>query len=190
MEKILILDNYDSFTYNLVHYVEANPNFEVDVFRNDEINLEEVDKYNTIILSPGPGLPKDAGILKEVIATYASTKKILGVCLGMQAIGEVFGGKLVNLNDVFHGVATPITVLDTSDLIFKGLPTTFNVGRYHSWIVSHDGFPKELKITSEEENGQIMSLKHAAFNVYGVQFHPESILTEYGKAMINNFLNI
>jgi len=188
MEKILILDNYDSFTYNLVHYVEANPNFEVDVFRNDEITLEEINQYNTIILSPGPGLPKDAGILKELIKKYAATKKILGVCLGMQAIGEVYGGTLTNLNNVFHGVATPLTVLDDEDALFKGLPTAFNVGRYHSWVIANEGFPDELKITSVEENRQIMSLKHKEFNVYGVQFHPESILTEHGKEMITNFL--
>ncbi len=190
MEKILILDNYDSFTYNLVHYVEANPNFEVDVFRNDEITLEEINQYNTIILSPGPGLPKDAGILKELIKKYAATKKILGVCLGMQAIGEVYGGTLTNLNNVFHGVATPLTVLDDEDALFKGLPTAFNVGRYHSWVIANEGFPDELKITSVEENRQIMSLKHKEFNVYGVQFHPESILTEHGKEMITNFLKI
>ncbi len=190
MEKILIVDNYDSFTYNLVHYVEANPNYEVDVFRNDKISIADVDKYNTIILSPGPGLPKDAGIVNELIKTYAPTKKILGVCLGMQAIGEVFGGSLVNLKEVFHGVATPIQVLDKGDLLFKDLPESFNIGRYHSWVISNDGFPDKLKITSVEENGQIMSLKHNQFNVYGVQFHPESILTEHGKEMINNFLNI
>ncbi len=188
MEKILILDNYDSFTYNLVHYVEANPNFEADVFRNDEITLEEVGNYNTIILSPGPGLPKDAGILKAVIEKYAPTKKILGVCLGMQAIGEVFGGTLTNLEEVYHGIATPITILDKNDLLFKGLPNSFNIGRYHSWVVANDGFPEVLNITSIEENGQIMSLKHKDFDVYGVQFHPESILTEHGKEMINNFL--
>jgi anthranilate synthase component 2 len=190
MEKILILDNYDSFTYNLVHYVKENPNFEVTVFRNDKITIEEVDKYQTIILSPGPGLPKDAGILKELIKKYAPTKKILGVCLGMQAIGEVFGGKLINLEKVYHGVATPIQILDGSDLLYKGLPSSFNIGRYHSWIVANTDFPKELKITSIDENNQIMSLKHKKHNVYGVQFHPESILTEYGKKMITNFLNI
>ena len=189
MEKVLILDNYDSFTYNLVHYVEANPNYEVDVFRNDEISLNDVGNYDTIILSPGPGLPEGAGILKEVISKYASTKKILGVCLGMQAIGEVYGGTLINLENVFHGVATPITVTDTSDLLFKGLPDSFDIGRYHSWVVSNENFPKELTITSVEENGQIMSLKHKEYNLYGVQFHPESILTEFGKEMITNFLN-
>jgi len=190
MEKVLIVDNYDSFTYNLVHYVEENPNFEVDVFRNDEITIDEIDKYNTIILSPGPGLPKDAGILKELIKVYAPTKKILGVCLGMQAIGEVFGGALVNLECVYHGIATPIKILDEQDLLFKGLPKIFNIGRYHSWVIANKNFPEELKITSVEENGQIMSLKHKNYRVYGVQFHPESILTEYGKEIITNFLSI
>ncbi len=190
MKKILILDNYDSFTYNLVHYVEANPEYEVDVFRNDEIHIEDVDSYDTIILSPGPGLPKDAGILNELIKKYAPTKKILGVCLGMQAIGEVFGGTLVNLNTVFHGVATPIEVVDKSDLLFKDLPDSFHIGRYHSWVIANEDFPEELKITSIEENNQIMSLKHKEYKVYGVQFHPESILTEHGKEMISNFLAI
>jgi len=190
MKKILILDNYDSFTYNLVHYVEANPEYEVDVFRNDEIHIEDVDNYDTIILSPGPGLPKDAGVLNELIKKYASTKKILGVCLGMQAIGEVFGGTLINLNTVFHGVATPVEVLDKNDLLFKDLPTSFDIGRYHSWVIANEGFPEVLKITSIEENKQIMSLKHKEYKVYGVQFHPESILTEHGKEIINNFLSI
>lgn len=190
MENILILDNYDSFTYNLVHYVEENSNFKVSVFRNDKITLDEVEKYDTIILSPGPGLPKDAGILKELIKRYATTKKILGVCLGMQAIGEVFGGKLINLDTVFHGIATPISVLDTDDLLYKNLPSSFKVGRYHSWVIANEQFPKELNITSVEENGQIMSIKHKNYNIYGVQFHPESILTKYGKEIITNFLNI
>lgn len=190
MEKVLLLDNYDSFTYNLVHYVEASLKYEVDVFRNDEISIEDVGNYETIILSPGPGLPKDAGILKEVISKYASSKKILGVCLGMQAIGEVYGGELINLVDVFHGVATPITITDTSDLLYKGLPNSFDIGRYHSWVVSNKNFPEILNITSIEENGQIMSLKHKEHKLYGVQFHPESILTEHGKEIINNFLAI
>jgi anthranilate synthase component 2 len=190
MKKVLILDNYDSFTYNLVHYVEANPEYEVDVFRNDKISIEEVGNYDTIILSPGPGVPKDAGILKEVISTYASSKKILGVCLGMQAIGEVYGGTLENLTTVFHGVATPLTVTDPSDLLFKGLPNSFDIGRYHSWVVSNENFPESLNITSVEGNGQIMSLKHKDYQLYGVQFHPESILTEHGKEMITNFLTI
>lgn len=190
MQKVLVIDNYDSFTYNLVHYIEANDDYTVDVYRNDEITIEEIAKYNTIILSPGPGLPKDAGILNEIIQTYASTKKILGVCLGMQAIGEVFGGTLVNLKEVFHGVATPITIIKTDDLLFKNLPQKFNVGRYHSWVVSNENFPTDLTITSADANNQIMSIKHKKFNLYGVQFHPESILTEHGKELIANFLAI
>jgi anthranilate synthase component 2 len=189
MEKILVIDNYDSFTYNLVHYIESNENFEIDVFRNDEITIETAGKYNIIILSPGPGLPKNAGILKELIKTYASTKKILGVCLGMQAIGEVYGGTLINLDTVIHGEATVLKVLDKNDLLFKNLPSTFNVGRYHSWIIDNKNFPKDLLISSTDENGQIMSLKHKDYQLYGVQFHPESILTEHGKEIISNFLS-
>ncbi len=190
MEKILVLDNYDSFTYNLVHYIKEESDAIVEVYRNDAISIEEVTKYDTIILSPGPGLPKDAGILKEVIKKYAATKKILGVCLGMQAIGEVYGGTLKNLEKVFHGVATPIQVIEKEDLLYKDLPREFNVGRYHSWVVAIENFPKELKITSKEKNGQIMSLKHKDYQLYGVQYHPESILTEHGKKMIRNFLEI
>lgn len=190
MKTVLVLDNYDSFTYNLVHYVESIPNYEVDVYRNDEISLPEIEKYNTIILSPGPGLPKDAGILKGLIRTYAPTKKILGVCLGMQAIGEVFGGNLINLNHVYHGVATPITILKNEDLLFKDLPATFNAGRYHSWVIDKDNFPRELGITSIDENGEVMSLTHHKYQLYGVQFHPESVLTEHGKKLIANFLAI
>ena len=187
MEKVLVLDNYDSFTYNLVHYIEAL-NYEVDVFRNDEISIEAVDAYSTIILSPGPGLPKDAGILLDVIKTYAPTKKILGVCLGMQAIAEVFGGKLENLSHVFHGVASQLSVIDTTDKLFEKLPRQFEIGRYHSWVVAQNNFPSELKITAVEENNQIMALRHNTYNLYGVQFHPESILTQHGKAIIANFL--
>jgi len=190
MEKIIVLDNYDSFTYNLVHYIESNPNYEVDVFRNDEISIESIDNYNTIILSPGPGLPEDAGILKTVIERYAPTKKILGVCLGMQAIGEVFGGTLQNLNNVFHGVATPISITQTNDLLYKNIPKNIEVGRYHSWVISNDNFPNKLVVTSKDNNNQIMSIKHQDYNVYGVQYHPESILTEHGKEIINNFLDI
>lgn len=187
MEKVLVLDNYDSFTYNLVHYIEAL-NFEVVVFRNDEISIEAIDAYNIIILSPGPGLPKDAGILLDVIKTYAPTKKILGVCLGMQAIGEVFGGKLENLSHVFHGVASQLNVIDTADKLFKNLPPQFEIGRYHSWVVAQNSFPTDLIITAVEENKQIMALRHNTYNLYGVQFHPESILTQYGKEIIANFL--
>jgi len=188
-QKILVLDNYDSFTYNLVHYIEANGHCNVDVYRNDEISLKKVEQYHTIILSPGPGLPKDAGILKELINKYAPTKKILGVCLGMQAIGEVFGGKLENLDNVYHGVETPIKILDKKDILFKGIPEKINVGRYHSWVISKNNFPNELIVTSLDENNNIMSLRHRDYKLYGVQFHPESILTEYGKKLIANFLN-
>lgn len=163
-EKILVLDNYDSFTYNLVHYIQSHPEFEVVVCRNNEITLEEVDLYDQIILSPGPGVPDEAGILKEVIRKYASTKKILGVCLGMQAIGEVFGGELTNLKTVYHGVSSTIELLE-DDLLFKELPKKINVGRYHSWVISDNNFPDCLTITSKEENGQIMSLKHKEYAV-------------------------
>jgi len=189
-KKILVLDNYDSFTYNLVHYIESSGEYEVDVFRNDEISLEDVDRYETIVLSPGPGLPENAGILKDLIRKYAPSKKILGVCLGMQAIGEVFSGELVNLTQVYHGVSTELTVVASGDLLFSGLPQNFQIGRYHSWIISSENFPEVLKVTSLDENKQIMSLKHKKYKLYGVQFHPESVLTEYGKELINNFLNI
>lgn len=190
MEKILVLDNYDSFTYNLVHYIESNPNYTVDVFRNDEISIDAIDNYSTIILSPGPGLPEEAGILKELISRYASTKKILGVCLGMQAIGEVFGGTLENLNNVFHGVATSINIISSDDLLYKNLPKNIDVGRYHSWVISNTNFPNNLIITAKDDNNQIMSIKHQDYKVYGVQYHPESILTAHGKDIINNFLAI
>ena len=189
-KKILVLDNYDSFTYNLVHYIESSGTYDVDVFRNDEIDLDFVNQYDTIVLSPGPGLPENAGILKELIKRYAPSKKILGVCLGMQGIGEVFGGQLENLDNVYHGVSTKLIVDDINDSLFKGLPQSFQIGRYHSWVISSENFPKDLIITSKDENGQIMSLRHSVFNVYGVQFHPESVLSEYGKELINNFLGI
>lgn len=190
MSNILLIDNYDSFTYNLLHYVESVSDRKVDVIRNDKLLVPDVDNYDTIILSPGPGLPKDAGILLDVIKHYSATKKILGVCLGMQAIGEVFGGKLKNLDQVYHGVATKIEITDSSDLLFRNVPKNINVGRYHSWVIDKETFSKDLKITSVDENGQIMSLKHKKHHVYGVQFHPESILTDYGKEIIANFLAI
>lgn len=190
MNTILLIDNYDSFTYNLLHYIEGVSNKKVDVVRNDKITIKDIEKYDTIILSPGPGLPKDAGILLDIIKHYSSTKKILGVCLGMQAIGEVFGGKLKNLNKVYHGIATNLEMTTPSDLLFNGIPKNIKVGRYHSWIIDTKNFPIDLKITSIDDNGQIMSLKHQTYNLYGVQFHPESILTEYGKEIIANFLAI
>lgn len=187
---ILLIDNYDSFTYNLVHYIEAISDYSVDVFRNNEISIEKVNEYEIIILSPGPGLPKDAGILKQVIERYASSKKILGVCLGMQAIGEVFGGKLKNLDTVYHGIATPIKILEKDGLIFNNLPKELYVGRYHSWVVDKEDFPTDLIITSIDGNGEPMSLRHKKYSVFGVQFHPESILTKHGKEILANFLAI
>jgi len=186
--KILVLDNYDSFTYNLVQYVQEIIGAKVDVFRNDAISLKEVDAYDKIILSPGPGLPKDAGIMPELIKKYAPTKHILGVCLGHQAIGEAFGGTLHNIEKVYHGVATPIEVVDGNALLFRGLPKEIEVGRYHSWIVERPNLPEELQITAVDEFGAIMAMRHRTYNVRGVQFHPESVLTPKGKAMLRNFL--
>ncbi len=186
--KILVLDNYDSFTYNLVQYVQEITGQKVDVFRNDAISLDDVDAYDKIILSPGPGLPKDAGIMPELIKRYAPTKHILGVCLGHQAIGEAFGGTLHNIAKVYHGVATPIEVVDGNALLFRGLPKEVEVGRYHSWIVERPNLPEELQITAVDKFGAIMAMRHRMYNVRGVQFHPESVLTPMGKAMLRNFL--
>lgn len=185
--KILVLDNYDSFTYNLVQLINANSSAEVDVFRNDEITIEAVSRYDKIILSPGPGIPKEAGILCELIQTYKTSKSIFGVCLGMQAIGEVYGATLLNIAAPLHGVATPIH--HDGSKLFENIPTPFNVGRYHSWVVSKETVPAELKITAEDLNGFVMALEHEKHQVSGVQFHPESILTEYGKEIMVNFLN-
>ena len=186
--RIVVIDNYDSFTYNLVHYLE-DLNCEVTVFRNDEFEMDELQQFDKILLSPGPGIPDEAGLLKNVIKTYASSKSILGVCLGQQAIGEVFGGTLINLEKVYHGVATNIKITNTDDVLFKDLPNEFEVGRYHSWVVSNDEFPNDLIITSVDENGQIMSLKHNKFDVRGVQFHPESVLTPNGKKILENWIS-
>ena len=209
--KILIFDNYDSFTYNLVHLVEKITGEKVDVYRNDKIPLEKVKEYDKIILSPGPGVPSEAGLLLPLIKEYAATKSILGVCLGHQAVGEAFGGKLTNLSSVFHGVATPVRIVkrETSDVnvvdaartpassgtgtpsqkdLFKGLAEIFPAGRYHSWIVSKENFPGELEITAEDENGFIMALQHKIYDVQGVQFHPESVLTPDGAKIMRNWL--
>lgn len=189
--KILVFDNYDSFTYNLVHLVEKILHQSVEVFRNDQIALEDVIKYDKIILSPGPGIPEEAGLLLPLIKEYAASKSILGVCLGHQAIGEAFGGKLINLSTVYHGVATPITVKNegTNDnTLFESLPENIEVGRYHSWIISEQGFPKELDITARDENGYIMALQHKNYDVKGVQFHPESVLTPMGETIMRNWL--
>ncbi len=185
MNKILVIDNYDSFTYNLVHYLE-DLGCEVVVKRNDQLKLEEVDDFEKIVLSPGPGIPDEAGLLKEIIAKYAPTKSIFGVCLGQQAIGEVFGGKLINLDEVYHGVATKI-ILENDEPLFEGLPREIVVGRYHSWVVDPH-LPDVLEATSFDENGQLMSIRHKTYDVCAVQFHPESVLTPQGKQIIKNWL--
>ena len=188
MKKILVIDNYDSFTYNLVHYLQ-DLNCEVTVYRNDEFDIDEVKKFDKILLSPGPGIPDEAGLLKKVIKTYSSSKSILGVCLGQQAIGEVFGGSLTNLDKVYHGVATNVTILVDDENLFNGLEKQIEVGRYHSWVINPQDFPESLEITSVDENGQIMSIRHRTLDVKGVQFHPESVLTPHGKKMLENWVN-
>ena len=185
--KLLVLDNYDSFTYNLVHLIEKVSEIPFDVIRNDKISIDAVKAYDKILLSPGPGLPKDAGIMPELIKQYGSSKSILGVCLGLQAIGEAYGGSLKNLETVFHGIATPINII-SEDTIFNSCPKTFTVGRYHSWVINNNQLPTELQITATDEQGNIMALKHRTHDVRGVQFHPESILSEYGEMMIHNWL--
>ncbi len=189
MRKLLVFDNYDSFTYNLVHCIREIGFSNIDVYRNDEITLEEIDKYDLILLSPGPGLPEESGILKELIRTYSKTKRIMGVCLGHQAIGEVFGADLINLDQVYHGVSTYVNILNSSEPLFKELPRRFKIGRYHSWVVDKKNLPECLKIIAVDEEDQVMALRHRDYDVCGVQFHPESILTDYGKEIINNWLN-
>ncbi|MCO5239358.1 MAG: aminodeoxychorismate/anthranilate synthase component II [Chitinophagaceae bacterium] len=189
--KILVFDNYDSFTYNLVHLVEKILHSKVDVHRNDQISLDQVDEYDKIILSPGPGLPDEAGLLLPLIRRYAPSKSILGVCLGHQAIAEAFGGKLVNLSTVYHGVSGNARLYaDKAPGLFSGLPATIEVGRYHSWVVDDDSFPEQLEVTARDENNMIMALRHKQYDVQGVQFHPESVLTPDGEKMMRNWLNI
>lgn len=191
--KILVFDNYDSFTYNLVHLIEKIMGVQVDVHRNDQITLDDVEVYDKIILSPGPGIPEEAGLLLPLIKRFASIKPILGVCLGHQAIGEAFGAKLINLDKVFHGVATPIHLTSESypsseGNIFQDFPLSFEVGRYHSWVVDKKELPDCLEITAEDDNGFIMAMKHRNFDVTGVQFHPESVLTPSGEELMRNWL--
>lgn len=190
--RILVFDNYDSFTYNLVHLVEKITHTKVEVFRNDQIAMEKVKDYDKIILSPGPGIPEEAGLLLPLIREYAATKSILGVCLGHQAIGEAFGGKLTNLSTVYHGVATEIEVGSPESgawsRLFEGLPDKIEVGRYHSWIISDENFPAELEVTARDENNYIMALQHKKYDVQGVQFHPESVLTPMGEDIVRNWL--
>lgn len=184
--KVLVIDNYDSFTYNLVHYLE-DLNCQVTVVRNDKLVLEDVEPFNKIVLSPGPGIPDEAGLLKPIIKRYAATKSILGVCLGQQAIGEVFGGSLINLENVYHGVATPVTICVDDEILFKGLGQEIEVGRYHSWVVNAN-LPDCLEATSFDTNGQVMSLRHKVYDVRGVQYHPESVLTPQGKQILKNWI--
>lgn len=188
MKKILLFDNYDSFTYNLLHTVRSLGHTDVDVIRNNRMTLEEVERYDKIILSPGPGLPEEAGLLLPLIERYATSKSILGVCLGHQAIGQVFGAKLENIPFVFHGVQTPAQIV-ADDYLFAGLPEEIAVGRYHSWIVARENFPDELEITALDREGAIMAMRHRTLDLHGVQFHPESILTPEGTAIIRNFLD-
>ncbi|WP_324671144.1 aminodeoxychorismate/anthranilate synthase component II [Hymenobacter sp. GOD-10R] len=187
--KILVLDNYDSFTYNLVQLLrELGYGDSTDVVRNDKIDLDKVDEYDAILLSPGPGVPSEAGLMPEVIRRYAPTKRMLGVCLGHQGIAESFGGQLYNLPAVLHGIATDADIITGEDRLFQGLPTQFKVGRYHSWVVTPDTMPEELEITARDANGQVLALRHRKYDVRGVQFHPESILTEHGHQMLKNWL--
>lgn len=186
--NILVFDNYDSFTYNLVHLVEKILPVKVDVFRNDEIPLEKIKAYDKIILSPGPGVPTEAGLLLPLIKEYASSKSILGVCLGHQAIGEAFGGSLTNLSKVYHGVSTNCLIGENAGKLFEGLPEEIEIGRYHSWIVNKEDLPGELEITAEDDNGFIMAMRHKKYDVQGVQFHPESVLTPLGGVILKNWL--
>jgi len=186
--KILVIDNYDSFTYNLVHAIKKISGKPVDVFRNNEISLEAIDKYDKIVLSPGPGIPEEAGLLLDIIKTYAPDKSMLGVCLGHQAICEAFGGELHNMKRVLHGIATPVHLTANKSKLFAGLPETFEVGRYHSWIVKKENLPECFEVTSYDDDGLIMSIQHKEYDVQGVQFHPESVLTPLGEKMIENWV--
>lgn len=186
-KKVLVIDNYDSFTYNLVHLVNELGR-EVEVWRNDKFELSDVAQYDKIILSPGPGIPEEAGLLLDVIKEYAATKSIFGVCLGQQAIAQAFGGTLLNLGRPMHGIATPIQVLDKEEILFKNCPEVINVGRYHSWVVNAKSLPDCLTVTATDKDQEIMALRHKEYDVRGVQFHPESVLTDYGKEMMKNWL--
>jgi len=188
MEKILVIDNYDSFTYNLVHYLEMFTGVYPSVFRNDEITLDDVNKYDKILISPGPGIPVEAGICIDVIKRYSPVKSILGICLGHQAICEAFEGKLLNLSTVYHGISSPVKIKAGEDPLFKNIPPIIMAGRYHSWVVSRDNLPDCFRVTCEDENGIIMGISHKKYDVKGLQFHPESVLTEYGSDIIRNWI--
>lgn len=187
--KILVLDNYDSFTYNLVQYIERVLKTPVDVKRNDQITLKEIAVYDKILISPGPGIPEEAGISLDLVREYGATKSILGVCLGHQAIAEAYGGSIKNLSTVYHGVVGQMSQVVAEEYLFEGIPVDFDAGRYHSWVVEHETLPEELEITVENDEGFIMAIRHKKYDVRGVQFHPESVLTEYGGRMILNWLN-
>lgn len=187
MTKTVIIDNYDSFTYNLAHLIKEL-GAEVTVLRNDKFQLADLEAYDKLILSPGPGIPREAGLLMDVITAYAGKKPMLGVCLGHQAIGEAFGARLGNLSEVFHGVATEGNQMG-NDYIFKGLPPRITMGRYHSWVVATDGLPECLEVTATSDEGQIMGLRHKTFDIHGIQFHPESVLTPNGRTIVTNFIN-
>ena len=188
--KILVIDNYDSFTYNLVNYLRELSGLEIDVFRNDKIKLDEVGKYDKILISPGPGVPNEAGITIDLIKRWAPEKSILGVCLGCQAIAESYGGEIFNLENVYHGIATNMIVSDSSDRLFKEIPENFMAGRYHSWVIKEESLPSDIKITARDEKGMIMAVSHKEYDLKGVQFHPESVLTKHGKQMIANWLDM
>jgi anthranilate synthase component II len=190
MKRVLVIDNYDSFTYNLVHYIEKLTGVKPSVFRNDEINLDAISNYEKILISPGPGIPGEAGICLDLIKKYSTEKSILGICLGVQAIGEAFGAGLVNLSEVYHGVASKINVIDRDEKLLKDLPESFIAGRYHSWVVSSDNIPDCLKVTCVDDNGMIMGISHKEYDVRGLQFHPESVLTEYGYNIIRNWMEL
>lgn len=188
MEKVVVIDNYDSFTYNLVHALNQITGTRVDVFRNDKLDIDDLAVYSHIVLSPGPGIPDEAGLLKDIIRIYAPAKRMLGVCLGHQAIAEVFGGSLINISKVFHGVSTRIRVLDREDYLYRNIPVEFDGGRYHSWIVSKKDLPDSLSITAEARDGEIMGMRHNEYDVRGVQYHPESVLTREGMAILTNWI--
>jgi len=190
MKKILVIDNYDSFTYNLVYYIEQITGERVHVHRNDEISLDAVNAYDKILLSPGPGIPSEAGICLDLIRKYASAKSIIGICLGHQAIAEAFGGSLLNLSHVHHGVASQVSITDGQEPLFRGIPATITAGRYHSWVVERQGLPECLTVTCEDTEGTIMGISHRQFDVRGLQFHPESVLTEYGMELVRNWIEI
>lgn len=190
MRSILVIDNYDSFTYNLVYYIEKITGEKTDVYRNDEIAIDEVDRYDKILLSPGPGIPNEAGICLDLIRRYASTKSIIGICLGHQAIAEAFGGRLLNLSQVHHGVKSQVTILDSREPLFSGIPAILEAGRYHSWVVERDSLPSCFNITCEDPEGIIMGISHKQYDVRGLQFHPESVLTEYGMDIMRNWIDI